>query len=160
MTAKVLPMKPTKPANAPKVTPPIGWLPHSAYGALRDPSGKPLERLQVIHAFLMECDGLSSSDAAVRVFGPFVADANSELGLKHSAKKLRSFLMVCDRADKAAPLFPVGEYADRSIQKGLFEVMPYVPHHHFDRDTPEGLLYAMGNMAGEVYVVILTLGCY
>lgn len=151
MEAKVIPMKPNKPANAPKVTPPVGWLPHSAYGALRDPSGKSLERLEVIHAFLMERDGLSSSDAAIKVFGPFTSDANLDLARWKGADKLRSFLMMCDRADKAYALFPVGKYAVRTHLEKLVEHVPYVLHHRFDRGTPEGLLHSLGSIAGEVW---------
>lgn len=144
-------MKPTKPASPPKITPEAGWELHSQYGALKDVDGKPLERLEAVHALLMKRDGLTSMDAAVRVFGPFLADGNSEIGMRHGAAKLRPFLMLCDKSDRAYSLFPSSEYSDRSHLERLAELMPYVPHHHFDRDTPEALLYALAQMAGEVW---------
>lgn len=151
MTAKVIPMKPTKHTSPPKVTPEAGWELHSPYGALKDLEGRLLERLEAIHALLMKRDGLTSMDAAARVFGPFVADANSEPGMKYGADKLRQMLRVCDLADKASSLFPATKYVDRSHLEQLAELVPYVPHHHFDRGSPEALLYSLGQMAGEVW---------
>ena len=151
MTAKVLPMKPKKPASPLDVTPEAGWDLHSVYGSLQDVERRPLERLQAIHAYLIKRDGLTSMDAAVRVFGPFLSDANSEIGMRHGAAKLRHFLMLCDKADKAFSLFPSGKYSDHSHLERLKELVPYVPHHHFDRDTPEALLYTLAQMAGEVW---------
>lgn len=152
MTAKVIPMtKPKTPASPPKVIPEADWDVHSPYGALRDAARNPLERLESVHSLLMKRNGIASMDAALMVFGPFLSDSNSELGMKHGADKLRPYLMVLDSADKACSMFPVGDYADRSHLERLAELVPYVPHHRFDRGTPEALLYALGQMAGEVW---------
>lgn len=152
MTAKVVPMpQPKKPASPPTVTPETGWVLHSPYGALQDIERRPLERLEAIHALLMKRDGLTSMDAAIRVFGPFVSDANSEVGMRHGAAKLRRFLMHCDKADRAYSLFPAGKYADQSQQDRLVELVPHVAHHQYDRNTPDALMYALGQMAGEVW---------
>lgn len=147
MTTKVIPMKPKKPAS-PKVKPPDTWAVHSPVGVLKNIKGDGLERLEAIHAFLMERDRLlTSEDAAVRVFGPFIADANSALGMKHGAAKLRPLLHI------VAPhrAVPIGELAGRKHLDDLAELVPYVHHTHFERGTPEALLYALGVMAGEVW---------
>lgn len=152
-TAEAIPIRPTKPASPPSVTPEQGWDLHSPYGALMDTERRPLERLEAIHAFLMRRDGLTSRDAAARAFGPFLSDANSEIGMRIGADKLRRYLMVCDMSDRAYSLFPTGVYADRTSMERLAEQLPYVPHHHFDSGTPEALLYALAQMAGEVWAL-------
>lgn len=148
MTTKVIPMKPKKPAS-PKVKPPDTWAVHSPVGVLKNIKGDGLERLEAIHAFLMEQDRLlTSEDAAVRVFGPFIADANSALGMKHGAAKLRPFLHIVDPSKRAVS---IGDFAGQTHLANLAELVPYVHHTHFERGTPEALLYALGVMAGEVW---------
>lgn len=144
-------MKPKKPASPTKLIPEAPWDVHSPYGALLDVEGNPLERLESVHALLMKRDGITSMDAAILVFGPFLADSNSELGMQHGADKLRPFLVICDKADRAFSLFPAGKYADRSQLERLAELVPYVPHANFDSGTPEALLYAIAHMAAEVW---------
>lgn len=148
MTANVIPMKPTKSAR-PKITPPEGWAVHSPYGVLKTIKGEGLERLEAIHAWQMERDRLlTSADAAVRVFGPFIADANSALGMKHGAAKLRPFLHIVDPSLRANSS---GDSAGRKYMATLAGVVPYVQHPHFENGTPEALYYALGVMAGEVW---------
>lgn len=141
----------TKPKKSPTVAPEKDWEFTSPYGVLKDSSGKFLERLELIHAFLMKRDKCTSMQAALRVFGPFVSDANSELGMQRGADKLRPFVMVVDISEGADSLFPSGKYAVRRNLDKLKELIPYIPHHHFDRDTDEALLYALGNIAADIW---------
>lgn len=150
-TEKVVPIKPNKPTSPTKVEPEDGWKLQSPYGTLLDVELRPLERLEAVHALLMEREGLTSNDAAVRVFSPFVSDTNSEIGVQFGADKLRRYLMVCDRSDRAYSLFPVSRYSNRAWLDRIAEQLPYVPHHRFDNGTPEALLYALAQVAGEVW---------
>lgn len=137
-------MKPSKPANEPKVTPPASWVERSKYGLLRDVGGNPYVCLEDVHAQLMEREGLTSLQAANRVISPFVSDAASALGMEHGAEKLRPFLGVADLADRVGGL-------DAYALKNLGRWVPYVHHHGFDKGTPQALLYALAVMAADVW---------
>lgn len=148
MSSKVIPMH-SKPTNTKKLIPEAGWELHTRpYGTLKDIRGNPLVRLETVYALLMARQGLTSEQAATRVFGPFTSDTNSELGMKHGADKLRPFLQIVDLTSAS---FSVSEFAGVRCMDKIAELMPYVPHHHFDEGTPQALFYSLGVMAGEAW---------
>lgn len=116
----------------------------SRYGMLKDVNGNLYVRLEEVHAKVMERDRLTSLQAATRIFGPFVADASSALGLEHGAYKLRLYLGVADSSDHVNGL-------DAYALKTVGRVVPYVSHSNFDKGTPEALLYALAAIAAEVW---------
>ena len=137
-----------KTTGTPKIAPEGGWELHSRYGALKDSQGNSLESLEAVHALLMKRDGLTSLEAAVRVFGPFVADANTELGMMHGAAALRRHLQIVDPSDKASA---VDSQTGRAHVERAAELLPYLPHHHFESGTSEAFYYALGVIAGEAW---------
>lgn len=137
-----------KSTSPPPIKSEAGWQPHSPYGTLKTIRGESLERLENVHAWLMQRDGIPSASAAARVLGPFVADANSELGMKHGADKLRQYLHILDLS---GPSSSIGELAGRMHMAKAADLVPYVPHHHFASGTLAAFFYALGLMAGEVW---------
>lgn len=135
----------TKPLS---VAPVDGWDVQSPYGALKTCAGVLLVRLEDVHLWVMQRDDIPSASAAARVFGVFVSDASSELGMKHGAAKLRSNLYITDLSDYADSL---GGWTGRSYLEMVAEQVPYVFHHRLDKGTPEALFYALGLLAGEVW---------
>lgn len=101
-----------------------------------------------MHAWLMQRDGMSSASAVARVFGAFAADANSATGMEHGAEKVRESLHILDLSHDAEP---VRGWAGRHFLREVAELIPYVPHHRFDRGAAGALMYALGLMAGEVW---------
>lgn len=135
-------------AGALKVTPPEGWSVHSPFGLLKTGRGQHLVRLEDVHAFVMQRDGLPSASAAARVFSVFVSDAASAQGIEHGAGVVRARLRIIDPADYA---YPIAGLAGELFMAHVAEQMPYLPHHRFDRGTVEAHLYAVGVIAGEVW---------
>lgn len=133
---------------APAVTPPEGWCDQSPFGVLKTACGERLARLEDVHAWLMRRDGMPSASAVARVFGVFVSDANSEIGMKHGAAKVRASLYLTDLSGYAES---VRGFAGRFFLREMANLVPYVPHHHFDRGTVAALMYSLGLMAGEVW---------
>lgn len=130
------------------IEPPEGWKAQSAYGVQRTNAGERLARLEDVHTWLMQRDGMSSASAVARVFGAFAADTNSSMGMEHGAEKVRESLHILDLSHDAEP---VRGWAGRYFLRGVAELIPYVPHHRFDRGTAGALMYALGLMAGEVW---------
>lgn len=131
-----------------KIEAPEGWNVQSAYGTLKDVRGARLVRLEDIHAWLMTNKELSSTNAAAWIFSAFTFDAGSPIGLLHGAAAVRTTLRILHPAESAAEY---SDYLGSLYFNELTTLFPYVPHHQFDRDTPEALLYAMGNVAGYVW---------
>ena len=134
--------------QAPAITPPEGAPIRAPFGGLKTVRGLDLVRLEDVHAWMMQRHGLPSASAVARVFGAFASDANSAVGMKHGAGKVREFLHLTDLSGYAEP---VSEFAGKHFLREVAELVPYVPHHHFDRGTPEALLYCLGLVAGEVW---------
>lgn len=130
------------------IEPPNVWCIQSPFGVLKTNNGLRLARLEDVHAWLMQRDGMSSASAVARVFGAFAADTNSAMGMKHGAEKVRESLHVLDLSHDAEP---VRGWAGRHLLREVAELIPYVPHHRFDRGTAGALMYALGLMAGEVW---------
>lgn len=136
------------PGSAEAITPPEGWRVQSPFGVLKTNTGVRLARLEDVHAWLMQRDGMSSASAVARVFGAFAADANSATGMEHGAEKVRESLHILDLSHDAEP---VRGWAGRHFLREVAELIPYVPHHRFDRGAAGALMYALGLMAGEVW---------
>lgn len=134
--------------GAPVITPPEGCPLRAPFGVLKTARGLALVRLEDVHAWMMQRDGLPSASAVARVFGVFASDANSATGIEHGAAKVREFLHLTDLSGYAEP---VSEFAGRHYLREVARLVPYVTHHHFDRGTPEALMYSLGLMAGEVW---------
>jgi hypothetical protein len=130
------------------ITPPDGWGVHSAFGVLKTNTGKKLARLEEVHAWQMQRHGIPSASAAARVFGVFISDAASALGMKHGADKVRELLHITDLAEYPDSL---GSISGRLFVDEVADMMPYVPHHRFGEGTPEALIYSLGVLAGEVW---------
>lgn len=130
------------------IVPPDGWNVQSPFGILKINRETCLARLEDVHAWLMRRDGIPSASAVAKVFGPFIADANSERGMERGADDVRKSLHLTDLSDYAAS---VQSFAGRRILEEMASLVPYVPHHHFDRGTLAALMYALGLMAGEVW---------
>lgn len=130
------------------IDPPEGWYAQSPFGVLKTNTGVCLVRLEDVHAWLMQRDAMPSASAVARVFGAFAADTNSAVGMEHGAEKVRESLHFLDLSDYAEPL---RGFAGRHFLRQVAELIPYVPHHRFDRGTPGALMYALGLMAGEVW---------
>lgn len=135
-------------AGTPAIAPPEGWRVQSPLGVLKTNTGRLLVRLEDVHAWIMQRHVLPSASAVARVFGAFASDANSAVGMEHGAAKVREFLHLTDLSGYAEP---VSEFAGRHFLREVAELLPHVPHHHFDRGTPEALMYSLGLMAGEVW---------
>lgn len=136
-------------ANASEtIGPPEGWNVQSPFGVLKTDRGALLVRLEDVHAWLMQRDGMPSASAVARVFGVFVSDANSALGMEHGVERVRACLYLTDLSGYAEP---VRGFAGRQYLREIADLAPYVPHHHFDRGTPAALMYSLGLMAGEVW---------
>jgi len=121
---------------------------HSEYGLLKTLKGVDLVRLEAVHGMLMERDVLASADAALRVFGPFISDANSEIGMTYGAAKLRASLHITDLSQKASS---ISDFAGRMHLDKLAELIPSANHTHFERSTREALFYTLALVAGEVW---------
>lgn len=130
------------------INPPEGWSVQSPFGVLKTDRGALLVRLEDVHAWLMKRDGMPSASAVARVFGVFVSDANSALGMEHGIERVRACLHLTDLSGYAEP---VHGFAGLQYLREIADLAPYVPHHHFDRRTPEALMYSLGLMAGEVW---------
>lgn len=134
--------------QAPAITPPDGAPIRAPFGVLKTTRGLQLVRLEDVHAWMMQRDGLPSASAVARVFGAFSSDANSADGMERGAAKVREFLHLTDLSGHAEP---VSEFAGRHFLREVARLVPYVPHHHFDRGTPAALMYSLGLVAGEVW---------
>lgn len=134
--------------GAPAITPPEGWRVQSPLGVLKTDRGRPLVRLEDVHAWMMQRDGIPSASAVARVFGVFASDANSAVGMEHGAAKVREFLHLTDLSGYAEP---VSGFVGRLFLREVAELVPCVTHSHFERGTPEALMYSLGLMAGEVW---------
>lgn len=134
--------------RAPSITPPEGALIRAPFGVLKTARGRDLVRLEDVHAWMMQRHGLPSASAVARVFGAFASDANSAVGMEHGAAKVREFLHLTDLSGYAEP---VSEFAGRYSLREVARLVPHVPHHRFDRSTPEALMYSLGLVAGEVW---------
>lgn len=133
-----------------KVEPPAGsgWTVHSAFGALKTAKGERLIRLQDVHAWLMQRDGLPSASIAARVLGVFVSDANSKMGIDQGVSEVRKHLYLTDLSGYAEA---VPGFAGQQFLQEVAELVPYIPHHRFDRGSLAALMYSLGLMAGEVW---------
>lgn len=131
-----------------KIMPAEGWIVQSPSGVLKTARGLCLVRLQDVHAWLMKRHDLPSASAVARVFGVFISDANSETGMKHGVAKVREILYLTDLSEYAESL---SGFAGKHFLDEVVEHVPYVPHHRFDRNTLEALMYSLGLMAGEVW---------
>jgi hypothetical protein len=140
-------IKPTTPKS--KMEPPSTWSVKTEYGLAKTAAGVPLVRLEDVYAWLMESKDIPSSSASTRVFSVFVSDAASELGVLHSAAKVRSALHILDPVEHASGY---GVLSGRLFFAEASEAFPYVPHHHFDIGTEEALLYSMGLAAAYVWL--------
>ncbi|NUN62076.1 MAG: hypothetical protein HUU13_13510 [Burkholderiaceae bacterium] len=136
------------PGSAETIVPPEGWRVQSPLGVLKTNTGVRLARLEDVHAWLMQRDGMSSASAVARVFGAFAADTNSAMGMEHGAEKVRESLHILDLSHDAEP---VRGWAARHFLREVAELIPYVPHHRFDRGTAAALMYALGLIAGEIW---------
>lgn len=136
------------PGSTETIAPPECWRVQSPLGVLRTNTGVRLARLEDVHAWLMQRDGMSSASAVARVFGAFAADTNSAMGMEHGAEKVRESLHILDLSHDAEP---VRGWAGRHFLREVAELIPYVPHHRFDRGTAGALMYALGLIAGEVW---------
>lgn len=149
--AATAPAGPRKPRpRLPDVVPPEGfaWHVQSPYGTLKTDRGGKLVRLEDMHAWLMQRDGVPSARAVATVFGVFAADTNSKLGMEKGAAEVRKYLYLLDLSGYAQPIAGfTGKYFLNEVE----EMVPYVPHHRFDRGTIEALFYSLGLMAGEVW---------
>lgn len=134
--------------GAPAITPPEGWRVQSPLGVLKTDRGRPLVRLEDVHGWMMQRDGIPSASAVARVFGVFASDANSAVGMEHGAAKVREFLHLTDLSGYAEP---VSGFVGRLFLREVAELVPCVTHSHFERGTPEALMYSLGLMAGEVW---------
>lgn len=134
--------------RAPAITPPEGAPIRAPFGVLKTVRGRDLVRLEDVHAWMMQRHGLPSASAVARVFGAFASDANSAMGMEHGAAKVREFLHLTDLSGYADP---VSEFAGRHSLREVARLVPCVTHSHFERGTPEALMYSMGLMAGEVW---------
>ncbi len=142
---------PTKNANRrqySRIQPPEGSRVHSDAGILKTGHGIDLAQLQAVHAWLMQRDGLPAAVAVGRVFGVFLSDAASEVGMRAGADEVRKCLHLTDPSQYAEPLT---SFAGRLYLREVAQHVPYVPHHRFDRGTIEALLYSLSLMAGEVW---------
>lgn len=131
-----------------QVTPPEGWAVHSSFGVLKTSRGQCLVRLEDVHAFLMQRDGIPSASAAAEVFSAFISDAGSALGMQHGAAKVRACLHITDQATYSES---VDSFVGRLFMARVAEQVPYLPHHRFDRGTVKAVIYAIGVIAGEVW---------
>jgi hypothetical protein len=134
--------------QAPAIAPPEGAPIRAPFGDLKTVRGLHLVRLEDVHAWMMQRHGLPSAPAAARVFGAFASDAGSAVGMKHGATKVRELLHLVDLAHFAEP---VSGFAGRYFLREVAVLVPHVRHHHFDRGTPEALMYSLGLVAGEVW---------
>lgn len=124
-----------------------GWTLQTPYGTLKNSRGEPLVRLEDVHAWLMQKNGIPSVSAAVKVFAVFTSDNGSELSFKHGSAKVRSQLYITDLAEYADPID--GFSGSRYLEK-VTDQIPYVSYE-YDRGTVEAVIYALGIAAGEVW---------
>jgi hypothetical protein len=141
-------MKPTKPANAKKVTPPAGWSVVSAYGSLRTFSGVDLVRLEDVHAEMCS-GGKPPKFATWDIFNHFLTEAIS--GPEKGSTEFIPQLYAASAMSYPLALFRDGGLA-RQDHARPYGKLPELGHVHYEDGTTGGVLYTLAEAALRVWV--------